>query len=131
MADKRKSPTIAPLLNVRRGREAIEFYRRAFGAVEMFRTESPDGEVVAQLSIGECEFWLADESPEHKNFSPETLSGSTLRMVLVADDPDAVFNSAMAAGAQWISSTADQGYGWRIGRVVDPFGHHWEIGRPI
>jgi PhnB protein len=121
----------APLLNVRRGVEAIEFYKTAFGAVEVFRTESPDGAVVAQLSMGECDLWLADESPEHQNFSPETLGGSTFRMVLVVDDPDAVFGCAIAAGATSVSPVADQSYGWRVGRLLDPFGHPWEIGRQI
>jgi len=131
MSESQKRPTVAALLNVRRGREAIEFYKKALGAVERFCTESPDGAVVAQLAIGESEFWLADESPEHENFSPEALGGSTARMVLVADDPDAVFESAVAAGAHCVSPMADQRYGWRVGRVADPFGHHWEIGKPL
>ncbi|HUD53894.1 MAG TPA: VOC family protein [Terracidiphilus sp.] len=131
MSGAKKMPRVAPLLNVRRGAEAIEFYKSAFGAAETFRTESPDGEVVAQLNIGDCDFWLADESPEHQNFSPEALRGSTMRMVLVADDPDGVFNKAVAAGAKELWPVADQDYGWRVGRVIDPFGHHWEIGKPI
>jgi PhnB protein len=131
MSELKKKPTIAALLNVRRGVEAIEFYKTGFGAVEVFRTENPDGAVVAQLSIGECDFWLADESPEHQNFSPETLGGSTMRMMLIADDPDATFDGAVEAGATSISLVADQPYGWRVGRLVDPFGHHWEIGKPI
>jgi len=131
MSGAKKMPTVAPLLNVRRGTEAIDFYKSAFGAIEAFRTESPDGEVVAQLKIGDCDFWLADESREHQNFSPEALGGSTMRMVLVVDDPDGVFNNAIAAGAKELWPVADQGYGWRVGRVIDPFGHHWEIGKPI
>ena len=131
MSGAKKMPTVAPLLNVRRGAEAIDFYKSAFGAIEAFRTESPDGEVVAQLSIGDCDFWLADESRENQNFSPEALGGSTMRMVLVVDDPDGVFNKAIAAGAKELWQVADQGYGWRVGRVIDPFGHHWEIGKPI
>ncbi len=131
MAEVKKNPTLAPLLGVRRGREAVEFYKQAFGAVEVFRTESEDGSVVAQLSIGAHDFWLADESPEHKNYSPESLGGSTVRMVLVADDPDAVFDQAVRAGATELWPMVDQPYGWRIGRVVDPFGHHWEIGKPL
>jgi PhnB protein len=129
--EEEKRPTVAPLLSVRRGVEAIEFYKNAFGAVEVFRTQSPDGAVVAQLSIGDCDFWLADEAPEHQNFSPESLGGSTVRMVLVVDDPDEVFKQAVAAGAKSLWPVVDQRYGWRVGRVVDPFGHHWEIGRPI
>jgi PhnB protein len=131
MSDGKKWPTVAPLLNLRRGAEAIEFCKSVFGATETFRTDSPDGEVVAQLSIGDCDFWLADESPVHQNFSPESLGGSSMRMVLVVDDLDGVFNRAIAAGAKELWTVADQNYGWRVGRVIDPFGHHWEIGKPI
>lgn len=131
MPEAMKKVTVAPLLAVRRGVTAIEFYKTAFGAVEIFRTQSPDGAVVAKLSIGDCDFWLADEAPEHQNFSPESLGGSTVRMVLVVDDPDGVFNQAVATGATSLWPVVDQRYGWRIGRVVDPFGHHWEIGKPI
>lgn len=124
-------PTVAPMLSVRRGAQALEFYKAAFGATELFRLESPDGAVVAQLAIGSSQFWVSDESPEHKNFSPETLGGGTTRMVLTVDDPDALFVRAVQAGAAEIRPVADQDYGWRVGRVMDPFGHHWEIGRPL
>jgi PhnB protein len=97
----------------------------------LLRLESPDGAVVAQLAVGSSEFWVADESPEHKNFSPETLGGATARMVLTVDDPDSVFAQAVAEGAVEVWPVADQEYGWRVGRLVDPFGHHWEIGRPL
>src|SRR5579885_2910415 len=92
-------PSIAPMLSVRRGSAAVDFYQAAFGATEVFRVESPDGAVVAQLAVGGSNFWVADESPENKNFSPETLGGATTRMVLTVDDPDAVFAKAIAAGA--------------------------------
>ena len=121
----------APLLNVRRGKAAIEFYKTAFGAEVIFQTESPDGEMVAQLRVGTSSFWLADESPVHGNSSPETLGASTFRMVLTVDEPDAVFAQALAAGAQSVWPVADQPYGWRVGRVIDPFGHHWEIGKSL
>jgi PhnB protein len=123
--------TVAPLLAVRKGKRSIDFYKAAFGAVELFRTVSEEGSVVARLSIGESEFWIADESPLNLNFSPTSLGGSTVRMVLVVEDPDAVFERAVAAGAEGRWPVVDQPYGWRIGRVIDPFGHHWEIGRPI
>jgi PhnB protein len=122
---------IAPLLSVRNGVKAIDFYKAAFDAEELIRIESPDGDVVAQLKIGESEFWLADESPQHQNFSPETLGGGTVRMVMVVENPDATFDRAIAAGAKVVSPVADQSYGWRVGRAVDPFGHHWEIGKPL
>jgi PhnB protein len=120
------------MLSVRRGAKSIEFYKSAFGAKESFRFDAPDGTVVARLSVegGGAEFWVADESPEHQNFSPETLNGSTARMVMVVDDPDVAFARAVAAGANVVSPVTDQ-YGWRLGRVADPFSHHWEIGKPL
>lgn len=124
-------PSLAPMLSVRNGARAVAFYKAAFGAQELFCIEAPDGAVVAQLSVGQSEFWVADESPENLNFSPETLGGGTVRMVLVVDNPDAVFAQAIAAGASPVWPVEDKSYGWRVGRVVDPFGHHWEIGKPL
>ena len=121
---------ISPLLSVRRGAQALEFYKSAFGAVEKFRVDAPDGTVVATLAVNGAEFWVADESPEHQNFSPETLNGGTVRMILTIDDPDTAFDRAVAAGATVVQPMSNQ-YGWRLGRVIDPFGHHWEIGRPL
>ena len=124
--------SVLPQLSVRRGRAAIEFYEEAFGAVEVYRVggtdESPD--VVAQLSIGDSSFWVSDESPEHGNFSPESLGGGTVRLLLIADDPDAAIERAKAAGATEVYPV-EEAHGWRLGRIVDPFGHHWEIGKPL
>jgi PhnB protein len=122
--------TLAPLLSVRRGLEAVEFYKAAFGAEELMRVEN-DGAVVARLSIAGAEFWLADESPDHQNFSPESIGGGTVRLILTVDDPDGVYNRAIAAGASVVWPVADQSYGWRVGRLADPYGHHWEIGKPL
>jgi len=122
--------TLAPMLSVRNGIQAIEFYGTAFGAIELFRV-GEGASVVAQMSIDDCEFWLADESPEHCNFSPTTLGGGTVRMVLTVENPDAVFDRAIKAGASVVWPVEDQPYGWRVGRLSDPFGHHWEIGRPL
>jgi uncharacterized glyoxalase superfamily protein PhnB len=108
--------TIAPMLSVRNGARAIEFYQAAFGARLLFSVEDPDGAVVAQLSVG----------------GSESLGGrSSVRMVVVVNDPDAAFQRAVTAGATTVWPVADQPYGWRVGRVVDPFGHHWEIGKPL
>ncbi len=116
-------------LSVRRGPEAIAFYAAAFGAVVDYQVG--DEEIVAQLSIGDdATFWVADESPEHANFSPETLGGGTVRMLLIADDPDAVIARAVDAGATLVAAASDE-HGWRLGRIADPFGHHWEIGKPL
>jgi len=121
---------IEPMLSVRNGARAVEFYKAAFGAEVLFLLED-GGSVVAQLSVGGAVFWVADESPEHLNFSPETLGGGTIRLVMIVDDPDAAFERAVAAGATVVRSVADEPYQWRVGRVVDPFGHHWEIGKPL
>ena len=122
--------SISPMLSVRRGAGAIDFYRSAFGAEVVYRVDASDGAVVARLSADGAEFWVADESPEHKNFSPETLAGGTVRMVMIVDNPDAVLAKAVAAGATVVWPVGDQ-HGWRVGRVVDPFGHPWEIGKPL
>ena len=122
--------SISPMLSVRRGARAIDFYVSAFGAEVVYRVDASDGAVVARLSADGAEFWVADESPEHKNFSPETLAGGTVRMVMIVDNPDAVLAKAVAAGATAVWPVGDQ-HGWRVGRVVDPFGHPWEIGKPL
>jgi len=122
--------SVAPMLSVRNGARAVEFYKSAFGAVEVFRVESPDGAVVSRLALESAEFWVADESPEHASYSPETVGGGTVRMLLVVDDPAAAVERALAAGATLVYPV-EEAHGWRLGRVVDPFGHHWEIGRPL
>jgi PhnB protein len=130
MADESKV-SLSPMLSVRKGTRAVEFYKAAFGARELFRVGDENSGVVAQLAVGQSEFWVADESPEYLNFSPESLGGATARMVLVVENPDAAFNRAVEAGAKTISPVENKEYGWRVGRVVDPFGHHWEIGKPL
>jgi PhnB protein len=127
---RNQKTAIAPMLSVRKGASAIEFYKAAFGADELFRIDAESGAVVARLSVGGAEFWVADESPEHSNFSPESLGGGSVRMVMTVEDPDAAFERAVAAGATVVWPVSDQ-YGWRLGRIVDPFGHHWEIGKPL
>jgi PhnB protein len=124
--------TIQAQLSVRRGRAAIEFYKAAFRAVEVHRVGGTDDheDVVAQLAVGNTPFWVSDESPPHRNFSPESLGGSTTRMLLVVDDPAAVVERAVRAGAVLVYPVADE-HGWRLGRIEDPFGHHWEIGKPL
>ena len=122
--------SIAPMLSVRNGARAVEFYKAAFGASEVYRVEDPGGSVVSRLAVDGAEFWVSDESPEHANFSPQSLGGGTVRMILTVPDPDAAFARTLAAGARSVVSV-EEAYGWRLGRVVDPFGHHWEIGRPL
>jgi PhnB protein len=122
--------SIAPWLSVRRGTQAVEFYKKAFGATEVYRMDGPDGSVVARLSVDGAEFWLSDESPEHANPSPESAGGASVRMILTVADPDAAFAKVLDAGATQIYPVTE-GHGWRVGRAMDPFGHHWEIGRPV
>jgi PhnB protein len=122
--------TIVPWLSLKGGARAVEFYKSAFGAVEVYHIEDPDGNVVARLSVGGAEFWLSDESPEHDNAGPASSDGASVRMILTVADPDAVFAQTVRAGAS-IVSPISEGHGWRVGRIADPFGHHWEIGRPV
>lgn len=126
------SAQVLAQLSVRRGREAVEFYKQAFGAVEVYRVGGSDANpaVVSQLEVGDGSFWVADESPEHLNFSPETVGGGTVRLLLIVDDPDAAIERAVAAGATIVRPAADE-HGWRLGRIADPFGHHWEVGKPL
>ena len=124
----KRETSIAPMLSVRRGADAVDFYKSAFGAEVLFRIDAEDGSVVAQLSVEGAGFWVSDESPAHQNFSPETLNGGTVRMVMTIEDPDAMFDRAVKAGATVVTPMKND-YGWRLGRVADPFGHHWEIGK--
>src|SRR3954451_16791771 len=114
-------------LSVRNGRAAVDFYKAAFRALEVYRFGGTDDleEVVAQLAIGASLFWVEDESPPHGNFSPETVGGSTVRMLLVVDDPESVLTRAVAEGPTLVSPVDDE-HGWRLGRIDHPFGHRWE-----
>lgn len=123
--------TILPFLTVRNAAGAIDFYKQAFGADELSRLTTPTGQIVAELSIDGAPFNVVDENPEGSNLSPERLGGTSVRIDLVVDDPDKVAQRAVAAGARTLFPIADQPYGWRQGRVVDPFGHHWLIGKPL
>src|ERR1700693_608386 len=125
-------PTLQAQLAVRNGIDAVDFYKAAFGAVELFRFGGTDDlqEVVAQLAVGNTTFWGEDDSPPHGNFSPQTVGGATVRMLLVVDNPTEVFERAVAEGATEINSVGEE-HGWLLGRIDDPYGHRWEIGKPI
>jgi PhnB protein len=118
---------VTATLSVRGWSAAMDFYKAAFGAVELHRVE---GGGVGRLAVNGAEFWVAEESPEHLNFSPETLGGCSVRMLLLVEDPHAIQAQAVKAGATEVLPV-NEAYGWRLGRVRDPFGHHWEIGRPV
>jgi PhnB protein len=118
--------SIAPWLSVGDGPGALRFYTDAFGAGERYRLEDDDGRVViARLAVDGAEFWLA-EDPGHE----AAPGGGPVRMILTVPDPDAVFAQAIAAGATEVYPVADA-HGWHVGRLADPFGHHWEVGRPL
>ena len=125
-------PELYPFLAVRDVPAAVDFYVRAFEAVEEGeRMVAPDGRQVALLRIAGSHIGVATEAPELGTPSPETVGATTVRVSLVVDDPDAVFAQAVAAGAAERFPMADQPYGMRQGRVIDPFGHHWLVGKPL
>lgn len=109
---------IQPQLSVEGGRAALAFYAEAFGAEVLHQVGGTDEHepVVAQLAIGGAPFWVSD--------------GPRTRMLLVCEDPDAVVAQAVAAGATELAPVYEE-HGWRLGRIADPFGHEWEIGRPL
>jgi PhnB protein len=119
------------MLTVKSAAAAIDFYRDAFAAIERARFQAPTGHVVVELEIDGLQFFVVDENPQAFNLSPSSLEGTTVRLNLIVDDPDAIAAQAIAAGASEIFPVADQPYGFRQGRVADPDGHHWLIGKPL
>ena len=120
--------SITPVLIVKNGDEAIEFYKKGFGVEERCRMKSPDGRVAhAELKLGDSVFMLSDEYPEMECHSPKTIGGSPVSMYLYVDDVDSVFNKAISAGAKSLDPVKDQFWGDRHGRLEDPFGHLWSI----
>lgn len=120
---------IEPELWVERAAAALAFYEQAFGARVLYRVGEGD-DIVAQLAVGDAAFWVASSSPEAGRFSPRRIDGSTGRMLLNVEDPERVQARALQAGATEVSPVADE-HGWHLGRVIDPFGHEWEVGRPL
>jgi PhnB protein len=122
--------SIAPWLSVRNCARAVEFYKSAFGAIETYRLETPDGGLVVKLSVDGAEFWLSGESDDNDTTNPESVGGGSVRMILTVTNPDALFAQALKAGATQLYPLSEE-HGWRLGRLVDPFGLHWEIGHPF
>ena len=120
---------IQPELWVNRASAAVEFYEAAFGATVSHRVGGGD-DIVAQLAVGDAVFWVTAASPDMRRFSPEAIGGATGRTLLIVDDPSAVLEQAVGAGARQVAAVSDE-HGWRLGRIVDPFGHEWEIGLPL
>jgi PhnB protein len=120
--------TATPYLIVDDGAAAIDFYKKAFGATELFRLAGPGGKIGhAEIRIGDSPVMLADEHPEMNARSPKSIGGSPISIVLYVEDVDATAARAMAAGAREIRPVANQFYGDRSGGVRDPFGHSWFI----
>ena len=124
--------SVSAELAVRDGRAAVAFYRDAFGARIMHQVGGTDDhpEIVAQLASGETTFWVSDEAPQVRNFSPASLGGTTVKLLLQTDDPASVHSRAVELGATNAGAVAPS-HGWLIGRIVDPFGHTWEIAKPL
>jgi len=123
--------TITPLLTVSDAAAAVEYYQRAFGATEIERHDAGNGRLVVELQVDDAPFAVVDENPEAFNNSPQALRGTSVRIALFVDDPDAVFARAIEAGGKELFPMADQPYGLRQGRVEDPFGHHWLVSKPL
>jgi PhnB protein len=121
--------SIEPELWIHRAGAAVAFYEAAFGARVAHLVGDGD-DIVAQLTVGDAAFWVAAADPAMKRYSPDATDGATSRTLLVVDDPDAVVKQAVSAGASEASPVGDE-HGWRLGRIVDPFGHEWEIGKPL
>jgi PhnB protein len=123
--------TIEPELWVADTAAAIDFYMGAFGAETVHRVGGPaDRDGVAQLSVGTARFWVSGAAPAWGRLDPLTLGGATARLLLVADDPEAVVRAAVALGATLLSAVGRE-HGWLLGRIRDPFGHEWEVGHPL
>jgi PhnB protein len=121
--------SIQPELWVESPSEAVAFYEAAFGAIVLHRVGDGD-EIVAQLAVGDAAFWVAGTSATLKRFSPRAVDGTTSRTLLVVEDPEQVIRQAVAAGATESSPVSNE-HGWRLGRIIDPSGHEWEIGTPL
>ena len=131
MADTKRNTaiqtSIIPWLTVRGGEQAVSFYKAAFGAIEVYRLDVQEAGVVVRLSVNGAEFWLSDGAEDAGSEKPESIGCDTVRMILTVADPDTVFEQAIKAGATEIFPVGEE-HGWRLGRLADPFGLHWEIG---
>jgi len=126
----KKNPTAAfvPMLYMENLAAAMEFYKKAFDATEMRHVSNPDGNVhVAEMYIGDALFRMHQETSNSRQLSPFTVSGTTVVIGLLVDDPDSAFKKAIAAGAEELNPMQDYDYGYRQGTLKDPFGHHWMI----
>ncbi len=121
--------TVTPALTVRNGAEAIEFYKKAFGAEEIMRVPGPDGKSImhAEIRVGTSRIMLGDEAPSMGCLAPVTLGGPGGSLYVYVPDVDAAFKQAVAAGAKALMPVTDMFYGDRFGQVEDPSGHRWGL----
>lgn len=120
--------TATPYLIIKGAADAIEFYKKAFGATELFRFPAPDGKIGhAEIKIGDSPIMLADEYPDMGYKGPKSLGGSPVSLMIYVEDVDTVFNRAVNGGATVKEAVSDKFYGDRIGTLVDPFGHIWHV----
>ncbi len=120
--------TVTPYLTIKNGANALEFYKKAFGATEIYKLMMPDGRLGhAEIRLGDSMIMLGDEFPEYGGKAPETLGGSPVSIYLYVEDVDAFFKRALAAGAKERKPVMDQFYGDRSGQLEDPFGHLWWV----
>jgi PhnB protein len=124
--------SVTPHLICKGAAEAIEFYKKAFGAIEQARLPGPDGRIMhAAVLIGDSTVMLVDEMPEWGALGPKSLKGSPVTIHLNVDDADAAVARAVKAGAKVTMPVADQFWGDRYGKIEDPFGHHWSVAHPV
>jgi PhnB protein len=119
--------SVTPYLIVKGGAEAIDYYKKAFGAVELFRMDHGGKIGHAEIKIGDSPIMLADEYPEMKYLSPKTLGGTPVSIMIYVEDVDTVYNRAIAEGGTEVKALQDQFYGDRSGTLTDPFGHVWTV----
>jgi len=120
--------SVTPYLIIRGATEAIEFYKKAFGATELFRMPTPDGKIGhAEIKVGDSPIMLADEFAEMGYQGPQSLGGSPVSLMIYVEDVDTIFSQAVAAGATIKEALQDKFYGDRMGTVVDPYGHVWHV----
>ncbi|MEP6684107.1 MAG: VOC family protein [Parafilimonas sp.] len=123
-----KNSSIQPWLSVKNAAAAVSFYQNAFNAIETYRLETPEG-LVIKFSVNGAEFWISGSNDDKINNDKE-LQAENIRMILIVDDPEEVFRKSIDAGAAEIFPVGEE-HGWKLGRIVDPFGLHWEIGHPV
>jgi len=124
--------TFSAYLIVRGAADALEFYKKVFGATELFRLNAPDGKIAhAEFKIGDSIFMISDENPQCNSASPETLGGSPVKLHLYVPDVDTIFSDAFDVGARVTMPPENQFWGDRMGVMVDPFGHHWQVATHI